>query len=104
MPSGTCELLNLTDTVIMGRKASSTADLNVFDLTPFKGHRRGVSRQHCAFERTPDRLLVRDLGSTNGTFLNGHRLEPGQQVAVQHGDDLILGELLLMVYFNAPQE
>lgn len=100
-PSNDCVPLNLTDTIIMGRKSSDTSELNVFDLTPFKGNRRGVSRRHCIFRRTPDRLSIRDLDSTNGTFLNRERLEPGKHYEIQHGDDIILGELLLTVYFNA---
>src|SRR3954454_12585575 len=31
----------------------------------------GVSREHCAFVRDGDKMVVEDLGSTNGTFCNG---------------------------------
>ena len=34
-----------------------------------------VSRRHCRFELRDGQLWLRDLGSTNGTFLNGTRLE-----------------------------
>jgi pSer/pThr/pTyr-binding forkhead associated (FHA) protein len=33
-----------------------------------------VSRQHCLVHVTKDRAIVRDLGSTNGTLVNGKRL------------------------------
>jgi pSer/pThr/pTyr-binding forkhead associated (FHA) protein len=37
-----------------------------------------VSRRHCEFRIDPPRVLLRDLGSLNGTYLNGKRLEPAQ--------------------------
>jgi hypothetical protein len=39
---------------------------------------RCVSAQHALFRWTGDRWEVRDLGSRNGTFLNGHRVTPGE--------------------------
>jgi ABC-type multidrug transport system ATPase subunit len=47
-----------------------------------------VSRRHTAFERTDKGVIVRDLGSTNGTFVNGARIDrprplaPGDQVDI----------------------
>jgi pSer/pThr/pTyr-binding forkhead associated (FHA) protein len=47
-----------------------------------------VSRVHCRFTAMPDgRLEVRDLESTNGTFVNGERTEvatlaPGDRVQI----------------------
>lgn len=47
-----------------------------------------VSRQHCLLRVTPEGTYVRDLGSRNGTLINGvrvvseHRLEPGDQLQV----------------------
>jgi sigma-B regulation protein RsbU (phosphoserine phosphatase) len=38
-------------------------------------HETGLSRDHLVFERTPAGWLVRDLGSTNGTSVNGTRLQ-----------------------------
>ncbi|MFO0839961.1 MAG: FHA domain-containing protein [Phycisphaerae bacterium] len=48
---------------------------------------RDVSRQHCELITTKDKLTVRDLGSTNGTYVNGKRvaespLKPGDQLSV----------------------
>ena len=48
-----------------------------------------VSRRHCCLTPDRDGVLVRDLGSTNGTRINGERvaegvLRPGDQLAIAH--------------------
>jgi pSer/pThr/pTyr-binding forkhead associated (FHA) protein len=48
-----------------------------------------VSRRHCCLALDGDRVIVRDLGSTNGTWLNGQRvgeglLRPGDELSVAH--------------------
>jgi pSer/pThr/pTyr-binding forkhead associated (FHA) protein len=48
-----------------------------------------VSRQHCQFTRTGNQVLVQDLESYNGTFVNGKRaINP---LPVRNGDELTLG-------------
>jgi hypothetical protein len=54
----------------------------------------GVSHRHLMVYRNPDATLtVLDLGSANGTFLNGNAdpLEPGVRTAVADGDQIELG-------------
>jgi pSer/pThr/pTyr-binding forkhead associated (FHA) protein len=58
----------------------------------------GVSRVHAAFERFGDTWCVRDLGSRNGTFVNGGRVL-GEQ-ALNSGDEILLGRLRLL--FRGP--
>ncbi len=48
-----------------------------------------VSRRHCILATEGGDVLVRDLGSTNGTFINGQRvasgrLKPGDEVSIAH--------------------
>ena len=47
-----------------------------------------VSRHHAVLRRTPEGWLLRDSGSTNGTRLNGWRVE---EAALRVGDELMLG-------------
>jgi transcriptional regulator with AAA-type ATPase domain len=52
---------------------------------------RAASARHCRFEPSPDGVVVRDLGSSNGTFVNGVRVEralcgSGAQVRVGRTD------------------
>jgi pSer/pThr/pTyr-binding forkhead associated (FHA) protein len=58
----------------------------------------GVSRVHAVFERFGDTWTVRDLGSRNGTFVNGARII-GEQ-ALHSGDEILLGRLRLL--FHGP--
>jgi pSer/pThr/pTyr-binding forkhead associated (FHA) protein len=52
-----------------------------------------VHERHCALESGRNgTILVRDLGSTTGTFLNGSRLN-SRETAVGDGDELEIGPL-----------
>ena len=50
-----------------------------------------VSRHHCVFAKDEYALRLRDLGSTNGTFVNGERLKGG--VVLNAGDRVSVGQL-----------
>lgn len=52
-----------------------------------------VSRRHASVQRVLGRYTVTDLGSTNGTFLNGRRLDKAEQL--KDGDKIKVGELVL---------
>src|SRR3954464_13147985 len=54
-----------------------------------------VSRRHCELHLDNGKLLVRDLGSSNGTFVNGKRVL-GQQ-ALKAGDVLTVGGVTLKI-------
>ena len=54
-------------------------------------HSNLVSRRHCAIARWGGRVLVRDLKSANGTFLNHKRIS--QQIEIQNGDILDVGDI-----------
>ena len=53
-----------------------------------------VSRLHCQLTATADALQVKDLGSTNGTFVNGTRVKAAE---LHDGDTLSVGRLELNV-------
>ena len=56
-----------------------------------------ASRRHCAFTLRHGRVWVEDLGSCNGTFLNGTRVHGAQPLNA--GDRLEVGRLPFRVYF-----
>jgi predicted component of type VI protein secretion system len=51
----------------------------------------GVSRRHAAFLVEHGALWILDLGSTNGTQVNGVSLQPQVRTALQVGDQVTLG-------------
>lgn len=53
-----------------------------------------VSRQHCELRVEGNSVLVRDLGSSNGTFVNGQRIEEKRLAA---GDALTVGKAVFVV-------
>jgi pSer/pThr/pTyr-binding forkhead associated (FHA) protein len=83
--------------IIVGRSSSTTA-VNL-DLSPYNAADLGISRSHARIEVFGDRLMIKDLGSVNGTRLNGTLLTPNFVYELQHGDELKLGRLKMRVYF-----
>lgn len=56
---------------------------------------RTVSRLHAILERYPTGWCIRDVGSANGTFLNGHRIDAERRL--QPGDDIRIGRTRLVL-------
>ncbi|MFZ4813456.1 MAG: FHA domain-containing protein [Phototrophicaceae bacterium] len=69
------------------------------DLTPFNAVGMGVSRRHAAIIARGKFLRLRDLNSTNGTYLNNISVESGQDIPLQHGDVITLGDLAVQIIF-----
>jgi ABC-type multidrug transport system ATPase subunit len=62
-----------------------------------------VSGKHCKLSLHGDQYILEDLGSTNGTFVNGYRLEAHTPVYVSSGDRLTLGSTHPMPWPAAAQ-
>jgi hypothetical protein len=88
--------------VILGRITSSSAMAPDIDLGPKQGADLGVSRMHLSirYDLENHAVLVSDLGSANGTFINGQRLLTKEIRVLRHGDELRLGKLVLSVSFR----
>jgi pSer/pThr/pTyr-binding forkhead associated (FHA) protein len=73
---------------------------NIFpevDLTPDGAQARGVSRRHAGIFKQRGEVVIEDLGSVNGTFVNGKRLDPYFPETLRDGDLLQLSKLLIKV-------
>jgi hypothetical protein len=85
---------------ILGRLDTTSPQKPDLDLTPFGALEKGVSRVHAAIERSEDTLTLIDMGSSNGTHLNGQRLVPDQPRVLRDGDEIRLGKLVAHIYFK----
>ncbi len=90
------------DAVSIGRYSPGEKPPTV-DLTPFNGSLMGVSRQHALITKDETGYKVKDLSSTNGTWLNEVRLPAQEFHALQSGDILRLGQVNTSVYFRLNQ-
>jgi hypothetical protein len=87
--------------MVMGRADEDSTTGPELDLSPFQGLEKGVSREHAVLRWQGDVLFVVDLGSTNGTFVNGNRLAEQQVWRLNHGDKIHLGKLALRISFTS---
>ena len=69
-------------------------------LTDYAASGKGVSRLHAALRLRGDLVQVRDMESTNGTFLNHQRVTSSEWRIVRDKDKLRLGNLVMTLRFN----
>src|SRR4051795_8253598 len=84
-------VIGVEDELVIGRTASEEGRL---------GDDEEISRQHARVARAGDGYVVEDLGSMNGTFVNGQRLEGPHQLA--DGDQIHVGASDLVAQFGEP--
>ncbi len=77
--------------VLIGRQADCDVSLT---------HSRKVSRKHCCVAQVNDTFVVRDLGSTNGVFVNGSRVR--KEAGLTLGDELAIGDVRFRLSAEAP--
>jgi adenylate cyclase len=56
---------------------------------------REVSKEHCSVERVGNSFLLRDLNSSNGTFVNGRKV---RELRLRDGDEIALGNSRLIFH------
>jgi FHA domain len=81
----------------MGRVSEGQPIMPDIDLSPYQAYAAGVSRLHAVIKRDGARVVFIDLGSANGTYINGKRLVPNVEQVLSHGDVVALGKLKLQV-------
>lgn len=99
--SGTRLRLDAAEQLLIGRKDPAKGIYPDIDLGPEGGYDAGVSRKHAILSQSQGRFVVEDLGSANGTFVNGKRLEPQTPIPLRSKDELRCGTLALRVEVEA---
>jgi pSer/pThr/pTyr-binding forkhead associated (FHA) protein len=89
----------VSEKILVGRTDTTRGIHPEIDLDPYRGQERGVSRRHAAIYARDNRITVEDLGSSNGTFLNGEQLSANKTYRLRHGDRLRFGHLELQTHF-----
>jgi K+-sensing histidine kinase KdpD len=86
--------LDINGEVVLGREgdAQDTVSLKDYDADQL-----GVSRRHAMLRPTDTKLYIFDLGSTNGTSLNGRSIGVNTPYSLSNGDLLSLGKLEFIV-------
>ena len=76
----------------MLRVAEEGTTLGRSSENTFQFHDVTISRRHVILRMDPRGLVsMTDEGSTNGTYVNGHRVEVGRPIRLEHGDRIQLG-------------
>jgi pSer/pThr/pTyr-binding forkhead associated (FHA) protein len=85
------------DEFSIGRVSDGQTILPDVDLGPFQAYEKGVSRLHASIRISSTPVTLVDLGSVNGTRLNGHKIPPSQPAPLSHGDIITLGKLKIQM-------
>jgi pSer/pThr/pTyr-binding forkhead associated (FHA) protein len=93
-------------TLFLLKKDGSTATFSLPSTVTLIGRRQDcdlciplsvISRKHCELNTDQSKLMVRDLHSKNGTFVNGQRVEDSH---LSPGDQLCLGPVTFIVQID----
>jgi CheY-like chemotaxis protein/pSer/pThr/pTyr-binding forkhead associated (FHA) protein len=75
-----------------------TGGKRMIDFQVCSAFEKGVSRMHAEIKRWKKGFVIEDLGSTNGTFVNGQRVMPHEFQSLNNGDEVSLGRLRMTFY------
>ena len=100
LPNGDVELV--TDRVVIGRQPEYVPALPTARLIPVSDPSRSVSKNHACFSLTAGKLVVEDLGSTNGVIVtrpDGHEYDigVGGRVELEDGAKVELGDVVVYI-------
>jgi len=89
--------IDATRPVIIGRQPAPEG--NLLDLTPYRGAHLGVSRHHAIIRPEEEGFTIRDLGSTNGTYLNTMKIDSAHSYPLKSRDELRFGQISMQIMF-----
>lgn len=84
----------------LGRVSQGQPIIPDIDLTPYKAYETGVSRMHASIKLKEGLLTITDLGSVNGTRINGKKISAHIPYPIKNGDILTLGRFKIQVLLS----
>ena len=93
-------VIQVAQQAILGRYTPSSATQPRIDLTPYGAYDKCISRMHAIIRRTDAGLIIEDLASSNGSWLNSQRLRPYIPSPLRSGDHLRLGQIEIEIHFS----
>ena len=84
--------------VIIGREDPVSGVFPDVNLDPYDGQAAGVGRQHARLSMQGGRMVLIDLDTVNGTFVNKQKLAPNIPHPVNNGDELRFGRMVTTYY------
>jgi len=103
MDTGQVLPLSTRNEFTIGRASEGQPNLPDIDLSSYQAYAAGVSRLHGVIKRDGNHILFTDLGSANGTYINGKRLAANAEQAINNGDIISLGKLKLQIMIKTAE-
>ena len=96
------KLIPVTDKTefTVGRSSEGQPITPDVDLGEFNAFDFGVSRLHIVVRLRDEKLSIMDLGSSNGTFINGIRIPVNSEQNISSGDVVSLGKFRIQILVN----
>jgi hypothetical protein len=89
--------IEVDDYITLGRADPETKTYPTLDLNPYFAAQLGVSRFHAEIRLISGRFHIKDMGSRNGTRLNGVKINPFTLVPFNKGDEIRLGHFAMII-------
>lgn len=84
----------------LGRGTSGGLVTPDIDLNKYQALANGVSRMHASVKFVDNKIYIVDLGSSNGTRVNGKKVSPESAKQLHNGDFVALGKLKMQIMVN----
>lgn len=81
----------------LGRVVEGQPILPDVDFSSYEAYTQGVSRLHSCLKIIDQKVVITDLGSSNGTRVNGQKILPHIDYPLNHGDVVALGKLKIQI-------
>lgn len=98
--SETLMRVTLVDEITVGRGDQHAHQVPELDLSRHAGYQLGVSRIHACIRLRDQHLEILDLGSKNGTKVNGIPVDTETPTRLKHGDEVMFGRMTLRLIVN----